>query len=159
VQSIGAALLAQFDVVMDAVGQAIEFSPDAEWTAENSAGGAPVRQVYHMLGALDMYCMKQSWGWDKRFMGPDGHFSWDTAIVDPPDRREMEEYRSKLQSHIREWLPKHDDAQFLSDASERKRGKCLLDEMLYILRHCHQHLGEIEVDYHIRGLRRPEWKW
>ena len=158
-QTIGASLLAQFDVLMDAVAQAIELCPDEQWTVEGNAAGAPVRQVYHILGALDTYCMKRCWGWDKRFMGPDGHFSWDSGLSDAPSRTDLLDYLGTLRNHLRQWVPQHEDAQYLSPTEEGFRGQCLLDELLYILRHSHYHLGEIQIDYRLRGLPEPEWRW
>ena len=60
-QSIGASLLAQYDVLTDALEQAIEFCPDDQWTIDGDVAGAPVRQVCHILGALDTCCMKRCW--------------------------------------------------------------------------------------------------
>jgi hypothetical protein len=158
-QTIGASLLAQFDVLMSAVEQAIELCPDDQWAIEGNAAGAPVRQIYHILGGLDTYCMKRRWGWDERFTGPDGHFSWESDLADAPSRTELTDYLGKLRSHLRQWVPQHEDAQYLSSTEEGFRGQCLLDEMLYILRHCHHHIGEIQIDYRLRGLHEPEWRW
>ena len=158
-QSVGASLLAQCDVLTDALEQAIEFCPDDQWTIDGDVARAPVRQVYHILGALDTYCMKRRWGWDQRFMGTDGHFSWECELADPPSRAELTDYVDKLRNHLRQWLPQHDDTQYLSPTEEGFRGQCLLDEILYVLRHSQHHLGEIAVDYGLRGLPAPEWKW
>ena len=158
-QSIAASLLAQFEVIADAIQQAIELCPDDQWAVEGNAAGAPVRQIYHILGPIDTYCVKRRWGWDKRFMGSDGHFSWDCELVDPPSRMELMEYLGELRGHLRRWVPQHEDAVYLSPTEEQMRGKCLLDEMLYVLRHSQHHLGQIQIDYRLRGLREPEWKW
>ena len=103
--------------------------------------------------------MKRCWGWDKRFLGPDGHFSWESDLADAPSRTDLADYLGKLRSHLRQWVPQHDDAQYLSPTKEGFRGQCLLDEMLYILRHSQHHLGEIQIDYRLRGLPEPEWRW
>jgi hypothetical protein len=158
-QSIAASLLAQFNVLTDALEQAIESCPDDQWAAEGNAAGAPCRQMYHILGGLDMYCMKRGWGWDQRFLGPDGHFSWDSELVDPPTRTDLMDYLTRLRNHLRQWVPRHHDTTYLSTTEEAMRGKCLLDEMLYVLRHSQHHLGEIQIEYRLRGLPEPEWKW
>ena len=103
--------------------------------------------------------MKRSWGWDERFLAPDGHFSWERELANPPGRSELLDYLGRLRSHIRQWVPENDDTVYLSPTQERLRGECLLDEMLYVLRHSQQHLGEIEIEYLIRELPTPEWKW
>jgi hypothetical protein len=36
---------------------------------------------------------------------------------------------------------------------------CLLDEMPYVLRHSHHHLGEVQVEYRLRSTARVEWRW
>ena len=68
------------------VREIIEMCPDEAWGRKSTPAGTPVRQVYHILGGLDIYCVNRKWGWDPRFKDADGHYSWTAELKEIPTR-------------------------------------------------------------------------
>ncbi|NQU11545.1 DinB family protein [bacterium] len=158
-RTIAASLAEQYAKVCDTVRSVIQTYPPAEWTRRKK-GCLPVQQVYHTIGGLQMYCGPGEFRWDERFLGADGRFSWRTDPANPPSQSEMLDYLDRIQRHTDRWLASLSDAQILEqhEPTGRHTGRCLLDRLVYLLRHTQHHLGMIESDLIRRGLKLPEWK-
>ena len=85
---ISESLAAQFSKACRSIKSAIKTYPDLEW-ARRKKGCLPAQQIYHTIGAIDMYCGPGNFRWDGRFLGGDGRFNWRTNPENPPSRQEM----------------------------------------------------------------------
>jgi len=57
------------------------------------------------------------------------------------------------------WIESHGDAGLLaSDKVFHLEGMCYLDRALYVLRHTHQHIGELFKTLRDRDIPRPTWR-
>ena len=78
-------------------------------------------------------------------------------LSDPPPRQDYLRYIDRIREHLESWLPQHSDDAYLQPTGDNGlKGECLLDEMLYILRHSQHHLGEMAVGLRSIGIE-PTW--
>ncbi len=144
-KTIGQALLPQFDKVCRSVREIIELCPVDEWTREG-VGGMRLKHVYHTVAGLDFYCRTRAHVWDERFKDASGHYNWDVELADPPTREEMLAYLQDVHAHLRTWLLQHDDEAYLAaDGIDEFSNDCLLEQMVYALRHTQHHVGVLAV--------------
>ncbi len=136
---------------------AIESIAEEHWQAGDIEYLIPARIMYHVLETADFYSSSTPEGfvWGQRF-----------KTEGQPDRPEKSLTKEQAQTYLKEivekvdgWLQGMNDAAFL--AAEKAfpwTGSAVLGRALYLLVHCHQHLGEINAELRQRGLPRVKWR-
>jgi hypothetical protein len=147
----------QFENAWDMLKEAIEnFSPD-QWKKAKNEYFIPARVAYHAIETVDYYCQDNLKGfeWGGRF-GVD----WETGERDRlPQQQEVLKYLDDIRKKSSDWIKNLGDQGLLSpDKVFFLEGMTHLDRVLYVLRHTHQHLGELCSESRNRNVPRPEWR-
>ncbi len=152
-------LACQLDHAFGMVREAIKYCPPAEWRTGETDWHIPARLVLHILEVFDYYINPHSTGW----ASPTVH--WHSADEDlkPPEELPDQEWTimetERVERRTRDFFDHGDDDLLNSpQKSCRRTGRSLAGRAMYLLRHAHQHLGEISAEYERRGFRRPTWQ-
>ncbi len=156
-ESLASVVVNQFDAAWDMLGEAIQAIDEEAWRAGAPSHLVPARLVYHILETADYYAHPDlsAFEWSGRF-GVD----WETANAgNLPDQGTIAEYLRDVRSKVAAWLVSHDDSGLLApDAVFYEEGMTHLDRALYVLRHTHQHTGELFAVLRERDIPRPAWR-
>ena len=147
----------QFAAAWSMLKEAIAIFPPEEWHTADIDYFIPARVTYHAVETVDYYCRNDLKGftWGHRF-----GIDWESASGDQlPGQGPVLEYLEETQIHTSDWLRSLGDQALVSpDAAFRAEGYSHLDRALYVLRHIHQHLGELCSELRQRDLVRPSWR-
>jgi hypothetical protein len=156
-QTLVNVIVKQFDAAWDMLSEAVRVMDEQDWRAGAPSHLVPARLVYHVLETADYYMHPDlsAFEWGERF-GVD----WETANAGGlPDQDTIAEYRLSVSSKVAAWLKSHGDSGLLEpDAIFYEEGMTYLDRALYVLRHTHQHLGELYAVLREREIPRPGWR-
>jgi tetratricopeptide (TPR) repeat protein len=148
------ALTDQFIRTLTMVRSAIQSFRADQWTTGDSDFQRPAGLTLHLLGSLHGYCALRAGE-----SGVSEHFevSWDEKDSSKlPSQEEMLSYLDVVEQNVSGFLSSAE----LADAEERYpwTGSTQLGRALHMLRHTQQHLGELCMEMHLRGLKAPEWQ-
>ena len=150
-------LARQFDAAWDLLEQTIEQLAGDDWKTASTSQAIPARLAYHIIETADYYTHPdlEAFAWADRF-GED----WETEDPDQlPDAPAVQSYLSDVRTKVSRWITNlGDEALRALDGVFFAEGMTHLDRALYVLRHTHQHLGELHALLHARGLPRPRWR-
>ena len=150
-------LARQFDAAWDMLEQAIEHLSGRDWKSGVTSQAIPARLAYHIVETADFYTHPDldAFVWAGRF-GVD----WETEDPDQlPDAEAIQSYLTDVRAKVSSWITNlGEDALCAPDDVFFDEGMTHMDRALYVLRHTHQHLGELHALLHARGLPRPQWR-
>lgn len=132
--------------------------PDGEWTSGDVDYLIPARHLCHVVVSADFYTGDtplDNYDWNKFFDG-----DWEGMPAEKLPGKEAALARlGEIRAIVDRRLGALDDEALLE--AERMcpwTGKTLLDRLLYLLRHCQHHLGELHAELRRRGVKRARWK-
>ncbi|MDP6360178.1 MAG: hypothetical protein QF473_33995, partial [Planctomycetota bacterium] len=97
--------------------------------------------------------------WPRWCESESGNFQWQADPDSWPSREEFGRYCDDVRADVSPWLTTVNDAAILEVTSpEDWRGNCLLDLMIYVLRHSERHLGNLNAELRRRSIERPGWR-
>jgi len=147
----------QFEAAWSMLSESMEQLAGKGWRAGSNAHAIPARLAYHIIETADYYTHH-----DLEVYQWAGRFGVDWEVEDPeqlPAAEVMLFYLAEVRAKVADWLASLGEAGLLaSDAVFHQEGMTHLDRALYVLRHTHQHLGELHALLHERGLPRPGWR-
>ncbi|MFC2173181.1 DinB family protein [Acidobacteriota bacterium] len=147
----------QFACAWNMLREAVVSFPGNQWQNGEINYFFPARLAYHVIETVDYYCrdVLEGFQWGHRF-GVD----WESADPDRlPAQAPVLEYLDETQQCVSAWLHRLGDQGLVSpDEVFHQEGYTHLDRALYVLRHIHQHLGELCSELRKRDLPRPQWR-
>ena len=150
----------QFAKVWTALRALVEACPQEQWLAGPAANLVPVRQAYHVAGGAEWCCEEDRFA----VTNPFGLqlcvelFREDLPATGWPDRAGMLKLIDDVERRIVSNITGMNDAQWLAPArSPMVFGNTPLEQFLYMLRHCQEHIGELKAEFRRRGLPVPDW--
>jgi hypothetical protein len=156
-QTLAGILGKQFDAAWDMLDEAVHAIDGKGWQTGTPDHLVPARLAYHVLETADYYVHPDlsAFEWSGRF-GVD----WETAEAgELPDQSAIGAYLHDVRLKVAAWLDAQDDSGLLApDAVFHDEGMTHLDRALYVLRHTHQHIGELFAVLRERGIPRPGWR-
>jgi hypothetical protein len=155
--SLAGIITSQFGNVWEMLEEAVRNFTPKQWLSGDHDYFIPARIAYHAIETADYYLRDDltafQWGW--RF-GVD----WEKATSSQlPDQRAALAYLHETRRQGANWVASLGDEGILRlDEAFHAEGFTYLDRSLYVLRHLHQHLGEISAELRKRGRERPAWR-
>ncbi|MBD3174802.1 MAG: hypothetical protein GF320_06465 [Armatimonadia bacterium] len=156
---IGESVARQFDASFQMWRETIEAVPDGDWQAESAPELCPARWAYHGIQAAEFHCFHApgDFEWDHPF-----GVNWATNdVASLPGKPATLGYLDEVARRVADMLRATSDRDFLETTSwgeHTRPGGNLLGHMLYVLRHNHQHLGELCRLLRERGIEQPDWQ-
>ena len=154
--TIGNGLADQFEHMWMMLRETIGNCTDEEW--KRDAGHwflIPSRLAYHIIETVDFYSRESPEGmpFAERF-GVD----WETREVEKlPDRESLLDYLEEIRGSLKGKLRSRPDETILAGHPFPWTGATVLERMIYTLRHSMFHLGQIQAELRLRGLKGAEW--
>jgi uncharacterized damage-inducible protein DinB len=154
---LSSALVTQFEAGWNLLDEAVDAFTDEAWRCESATHLVPARTAYHLIETADYYSHADlsRFPWGERF-GVD----WETAPAPQlPDRAQIAAYAMSVREKMAAWIVRLSDPGLLNpDEVFHDEGMTHLDRALYVLRHMHQHLGELFAVLRENGIARPGWR-
>ena len=157
--SIANHIARQFETVWGTIGEAIALIPDNEWASGTDGPSTPVIQLAHIAAGIALYLPPPGKHWPRWCENEKGNFDWQVRPDPCLPREEFCRYCDAVRSDVSTWLGTLGDPAVLEETSpEDWRGSCLIDLLLYVLRHSERHLGNLHAEMRRRGIERPRWR-
>jgi len=135
---------------------AVSNIPDDQWKTCEIEYLIPARQVYHMILAAERYASVLSP--DEYMRTRKYNLNWLGPVDGMPDKDESLKDIQWIEDKIMKWLDDLGDEGVLAEETLSPwTGDTVLDKALYLLRHTHHHLGELNAELVRRDIPRPEW--
>lgn len=134
---------------------AIERIPEEHWRRGEVDYLIPARHVLHAIEAVDFYISPSpnEFKWGDRF-----DVDWEGAPADVlPSQAALGEYLDEVSQRFAEWLGGFDDGQVMAADEAWGRFASRMARANYVIRHNHQHIGEINAELRRRGIDRLKW--
>ena len=132
--------------------------PDAEWRRGDINYLVPARHLCHMIEVGYFYFSGQTadeFEWGKIFDG-----DWESS--DPsslPDKAAAIKMLSEFSDFIKGKLNDLNEEKLAAEETKCTwTGPTMLHKLLYLLRHCQHHVGELHSELRRRGIDRAQWK-
>jgi|TARA_Y100000031_G_C7906840_1_gene242028 hypothetical protein len=156
-QQLQNVIAGQFEDVWDMFQEAIEAFPDERWRKGDVTYLTPARIAYHIIETIDYYGRQNI---DTFVWGHRAGINWETAEQgDLPSRNETLAYFDDVREANGIWLCVLGTEGLLAeDVVFHDEGMTHLDRVLYMMRHTHQHLGELCAELRRNELSRPTWR-
>ena len=155
--TISVSLMDQFARAWGMLREAVQHFPAEQWRSGEVDYLVPARLAIHVIEAGEFYAgdTPEGFRWGSRF-GVD----WEGSPADQfPSQEEVLTYLEEIQVRVEAWLGGLHDADFLApEAAFPWTGKTVLDRAIYVLKHHHQHLGEMNAELRRRNLPRSQWQ-
>ncbi|MHC4471391.1 MAG: DinB family protein [Planctomycetota bacterium] len=150
-------LRAQFLRGWETLKEAMERFPEDGFRRGGIDHLIPARQAMHLIETAEFYTGRHpdDMKWGDRFGG-----YWD-SLPPPelPDREKLLEYHEEVRTRVEKWLDNASDATLLAkEEAFPWTGATVMERMIYLLRHHHQHIGEMNAELRRRGIPRAEWR-
>lgn len=126
--------------------------PDKEWFVGPSSERIPAVWAFHAVVCADWYARPNA----KSVGEP-----WDDDSPDPrkrPTRKQLLAYLDEVEARIDTLLRSSTEEELLGENACKWTGANPYERMIYVLRHNHQHIGELQEITRERGLRAGKWK-
>jgi hypothetical protein len=131
--------------------------PAEQWRGGEIDYLIPARLALHVIEAAEFYSgdSPEEFRWGSRF----GVNCERTPPEQLPDQEAMLRYLDEVQARVETWLRGLTDADLLLPGQAFPwTGRCVLDRAIYVLRHTHQHIGEMNAELRRRGCPRAQWR-
>ena len=152
------ALIDHFDRSWTMLRDAINTFPADQWRAGEVDHLIPARHAAHLIECNDFYtgaAPPDQYPWGK-ILGCDWE---DSAAEDLPTQERCLAAIGQIQQKVGDWLGNLTDEALLAPQDAHPWTGCdMLSRSLYMLRHMHHHLGELDTELRRRGLPRPKWR-
>lgn len=157
-----ASIVAQYGNAWAMLDQTIKAFPEQDWRTSDLSYLTPARIAYHTIETVDYYARSDM---SEFVWGHRAGVDWESSQAeDLPDQTATLEYLSDIRVANDVWL--HDIAGvgphamglLAPDSQFHGEGFCYLDRALYVLRHTHQHMGELAAELRRRDQPRPGWR-
>ncbi len=148
----------QFENAWGMLREIVNTFSDEEWRQGDVNYLVPARIAYHTVETVEYYSSGRGL---KAF--PWGHragVDWESAPKERlPSRQVVLDYLEDVRRANARWIDALGDVGLTApDETFHDEGMTHLDRALYVLRHTHQHLGELCAEMRRRGLSRPGWR-
>jgi len=147
----------QYEEAWSMLGEAIAAVEEPGWRSGDSAYAVPARLAYHAIETADYYMHPDLAGFEWA-----GRFGVDWKVEDfraLPGKDDILEYLDAVRTKVEQLLEARSDMGLLApDEVFHQEGMTHLDRALYVLRHTHQHLGELCSILRSRSIPRPGWR-
>jgi hypothetical protein len=152
------ALIGQFGKVWQTLKRMVEDCPDEQWLVGECPQLIPVRQAYHILAAAEWCCEVDRFAETNAFglKRSTEVFGAGLPNTEWPDRGAMLAMIRGIEERIEARFRRVTDEAMVSPLAGS--GRTVLEDTIYMLRHCQQHLGEMKAEYRRRELGLPEWR-
>lgn len=155
--SLASIVTSQFGNAWDMLAEAVKNFTANQWRSGDIDYSIPARIAYHAIETVDYYLRDDltafKWGW--RF-----GIDWEGASPSQlPDQRATLAYLHEIRRQSAAWLASLGDEGLLRiDKAFHAEAMSNLDRVLYVLRHTHQHVGEICAELRRCERARPAWR-
>jgi hypothetical protein len=152
------ALAAQYGRAWFMLRDGVRKVPEDQWKVAEPTRLAPARLALHAVAPAVLYCEQteadtKPWGREL------GRLWADAPIEEFPSQAELLEWLDEVEPAIDAWLRGLDEARLLAPQDEFKHtGACLLERIVYTLRHIQHHVGELNAECVRRDVPRPDWR-
>jgi hypothetical protein len=155
--TISVSLIEQFARSWEVLRDAVRQFPAEQWRCGEIDYLIPPRLALHVIEAAEFYAGDTPEGF--HFGGRFG-VDWEGSPAEQfPDQEEMLRYLDEVQAQVEAWLRGLSDADLLLPGQAFPwTGRCVLDRAIYVLRHTHQHIGEMNAELRRRGCPRAQWR-
>ncbi len=153
--TIAQTILGEFDHGWNMLSAVIEITPDEHWATGEDDYLIPARLLWHTIEAIDCnrYPNSDDFPWGEHF-----GTGWGKATPDQlPTKKQLATYISETKQAVIDYLKPKTDEQMMTPEPTCKWFSSILHKTTYILRHTHQHIGEINAELRRRGLERTKW--
>ncbi|MDP6361428.1 MAG: DinB family protein [Planctomycetota bacterium] len=154
--SISDSIVTQFRRSWDMLRDCVHRYPENEWKDSDIDFLRAPRLVVHAIEAAEFYCGESPDGfkWGHRFGDWEG-MSFDEL----PGQEQVLAYLDEIGEKFEGWARAMSDEDILgSNDAFPWTGERVLDRISYVMRHTHQHLGEMGAELRRKDLPRPKWK-
>lgn len=153
-------LIEQFARTWEVLREIVDTFPESEWRKGDSSYLIMARMAYHIVFAADMYSTRLSYEEYK----PKRNFTLDWERATPeelPSQGDIKTFIAKTQQRVEGWLQDlAEDGLLAEEKHYAWTGSRVLSRAVYVLRHNHHHLGELNSELRRRGFLGPEGgKW
>ena len=157
VQSLAEVIKKQYAAAWSMLAEAIAAVEDKVLKSGSSEYAVPARLTYHLIETADYHAHPDlaTFKWAGRF-GVD----WEDEDIERlPGRESLLKYLQDVRHKVDRWINSHGDSGLLApDEHFHQEGMTHLDRALYVLRHTHQHIGELFSILRARDIQRPGWR-
>ncbi|MBT5874956.1 MAG: hypothetical protein HOH43_16175 [Candidatus Latescibacteria bacterium] len=157
-----ASIDAQYENAWTMLCETIEAFRQQDWRSADFSYLTPARLAYHTIETVDFYARRNM---SEFVWGHRAGIDWESTDADRlPDQIATLEYLGDTRVANSEWLQSiasigtQTGGLLAPDVQFHEEGMCYLDRALYVLRHTHQHMGELAAELRRRGLPRPGWR-
>ncbi|MHA1194215.1 MAG: hypothetical protein ACTSP9_18365 [Promethearchaeota archaeon] len=149
-------LTTQYESMFNLLQQALDNVPDKRWYTEKDDWNYAYF-LYHTLEAIEFYFRDSPSGmkW-RKLMGSKEDFEKDKKAY-YPSKEKIKEYLTETKEQAMGIL-ENISYQKLLEQDGFKKFNSVFEKLIYLLRHCHQHIGELSLKIREWKSERVKWK-
>ncbi len=128
--------------------------PDGEWYEGAKPEQVPAKLAYHAVICADYYARPD----DRPLVARIYETEYNPDPKKRPNRKKLRLYIDEVEARIDSLLRNSSEEALLGANTCKWTGANLYERMIYVLRHNHQHIGELQEITRERGLRPGGWR-
>jgi hypothetical protein len=154
--AIGSVVQRQFGCAFGTLKEAVTQCPLGEWRKGRDDFFVPARLAFHLVQATDFHLEtaegQKAYDWDR--FGVNSEYA---AASDLPDQERLLGYIDEVEEKLVRRLEGLSDATMVG-ADYAGMFQTSLDHLIYTVRHMQHHIGQLNAELKVRGLKAGEWQ-